>query len=140
MSAMGIKQKSLESEYFPTILIYYYNSDICIYNIRVRVCFCWIEFPIESTVSTLEIGVHSTPSKRFEPRHTFAAVMFILFCCIFKLQFIEYLNSYLNLFLHQLVVYLQLASSDKEAQPYESHSPHLNYNVDSNRKVYHDNN
>ena len=50
---------------FPTILIYSRNSDNCIYNIRVRVCFSWIVFPIESAVSTLEIGAHRTSSKRF---------------------------------------------------------------------------
>ena len=35
---------------FPTNLIYSNNSDICIYNIRVRVCFSWIVFPIEFAV------------------------------------------------------------------------------------------
>ena len=77
---------------FPTILIYSHNSDICFYNIRVRVCFSWIVFPIESAVSTLEIGAHRTPSKRFtlSTRSIVVSNMCILFCCILVSVFIPH--------------------------------------------------
>ena len=65
----GHKQKSLKSLVgtFQRFLSIHRNWDICIYNILARVCFCWIVFPIESAVLTLEIGAHRTPSKRFTP-------------------------------------------------------------------------
>ena len=87
----GHKQKSLKSLVgtFQRFLFIHRNSDICIYDILVCVCFSWIVFPILSNVTMLEIGAHSTPSKPFEPRHTFIAVMFILFCCISFLQFLN---------------------------------------------------
>ena len=87
----GHKQKSLKSLVgtFQRFLFIHRNSDICIYNILVRVCFSWIVFPIMSNDTMLEIGAHSTPSKRFEPRHIFVGVMFILFCCISFLLFLN---------------------------------------------------
>ena len=89
---MGINKNRWKVRNFPTILIYSHNPDICIYNIRVRVCFSWIVFPIESAVSTLEIGAHRTPSKRFTPwtRPIVVSNMCILFCCILSFCFIPY--------------------------------------------------
>ena len=81
---MGINKNRWKVRNFPTIHIYYHNSDICIYNIRVRVCFSWIVFPIEAVGSMHEIVVYSIPSKHFLPQSRVVANMFILFCCIFN--------------------------------------------------------
>ena len=87
---MGIK-KSLKSLVgtFQRFLFYSANENICIYNILVRVYFSWIVFPILSNVKMLDIGAYSIPSKPFEPRQIFVAVMFILFCCISFLLFLN---------------------------------------------------
>ena len=89
---MDINKNRWKVRNFPTILIYSHNSDICIYNTRVRVCFSWIVFPIESTVLTFEIGAHRTPSKRFAPwtRPIVVSNMYILFCCILVSVFIPH--------------------------------------------------
>ena len=84
MERLGINKNRWKVKNFTTILMYSHNSDICIYNIRVRVYFSWIVFPIESAVSTLEIGAHRIPSKHFTPwtRPIAVSNMCILFCCI----------------------------------------------------------